>query len=174
MLPEPCGLVPHVFLWSLQGVRCTLMYPFAVFFLSFRLFPAAFPFYAVLFLRIIKLLWGFPSSPCGFPSRPRRLSLNAKRGFVITTNPLGTGIIFSSLSKYIDIISDLADQDSVRLSSGCCSCTGRKGPDSWVPVLVAVRAGAVAASSDVRDRQRNQVFRQETKYSACHYQYCYA
>jgi hypothetical protein len=34
------------------------MYPFAVFFLSFRLFPAAFPFYAVLFLRTIKLLWG--------------------------------------------------------------------------------------------------------------------
>ncbi len=34
------------------------MYPFAVFFLSFRLFLAAFPFYAVLFLRTIKLLWG--------------------------------------------------------------------------------------------------------------------
>ncbi len=34
------------------------MYPFAVFFLSFRLLPAVFPFYAVLFLRIIKLLWG--------------------------------------------------------------------------------------------------------------------
>ena len=112
---------------------------------------------------VIKSLFGSSESVISGFIDPYLTQLTIRKLFIPDTTDkvtdLDLQVIKSSFSKYIDIISDLADQDFVRFGSGCCSCTGRKDPDSWVPVLVAVRAGAVAASSDVRDRQRNQVFR---------------